>query len=1113
MKTTHTDNAHATRPRKHYAQRRGSAIILVIVSIVLMAILGATMVQVARFERIAKSEEHIDVVVDAVIDLIAVQMANDILDDNGFVFNPDASVGGGGDEPYDFGWTWPDNSYGLTAEHIDGTTVSVIGGKYDDRWLASNEPQFVDNVWPHITNLTGMYLQSGGSADLTNAASPDERPVTIANRGALGNDVSDTNIDFTNGGIGNLLVDSDGDGVGDSRWEWAPIRQIGGTRYVMAVRIIDLSARLDANVAMGQFHANPASPDLGEAIPRGDSPSEIDGTFTTVEYGNDVGLAPFTTRADWERGMLYRLIGTPGALGSVVPYGSPTSGQTRYHYFLKGASQVGTDFGYNGDAPNRYDLNYGLADAFNLLLNNGFNTAPQTLLEQHMSSVLRDTGGGGSEGTFASGTLPPGITTVQEHFGRNARLVYSPFTGCAIIALPAATAQNYAAQVDVNNDSKTALYNAIFDVINVGTFTSLAHLTTTADYSAQLAANIKDYADDDNHVTLVNGKAGLEALPYIAEVYVQRFYNNPAPAENIPPGGTWDVTWTSPSADNTGYAIEIGNPFAENNAGWGGRTVELTDVHLFINGVDIGELSVLAGITELPPGDTLILYHDSADGPVADNDVSAIIGAAGYANVHTAVLNNTLNNGRPFSRQVDIELRAKEDMGAAAGAAPMGWGYSACEVFVPGATIVQDGFTVDPTGLIFGGYIQRTYQGHGQSLNMMAVLKTASAADFDNRPAAPDADGYAFGEQMPASAGNSPGDNTRSSTLDALGEANKAGPTTIDFTGQQIIVDNNAYADGMRWIGDILQIPVIGPDPATADTTMAATLALSTIGATDQVEDLMLPYKPTGTNAIDNSSFAGMLNVPHGVLLLERLTTMSPLADGEDNDGDGIIDGDGDLSTTTDDDDEVLVPGRINLNTASQKLLERALPFPDQLTREYYAWLIVTRRDNPNVLAQDGVTTTQMRGGVPVAGQVVPGIAYTGELFDEAGSANGVNFTNAAGTPRVYTSGGVDGGDTVNAGAGGYVDFNNDETAEGTTWTLDGVTDDREEEIMLTKWLNEVGATRSDVYAAYIVVQGYPAGDFRPGPVEAARLIVVFSRANVRNPGDKAQVLGTFRLQ
>jgi len=71
--------------------------------------------------------------------------------------------------------------------------------------------------------------------------------------------------------------------------------------------------------------------------------------------------------------------------------------------------------------------------------------------------------------------------------------------------------------------------------------------------------------------------------------------------------------------------------------------------------------------------------------------------------------------------------------------------------------------------------------------------------------------------------------------------------------------------------------------------------------------------------------------------------------------------------------------------------------------------------------------------------------------------------------------------------------------------TGDGVIDDREEKLLLSKWLMEMGTTRSDMYIAYIVVHGYPAGDFTQNnnqPVESIRLMAILDRSTVTGSGD-----------
>ncbi|MGB0768410.1 MAG: hypothetical protein ACPGYV_11960, partial [Phycisphaeraceae bacterium] len=73
---------NTTRERRRAngrADRRGSAIVLVLVSIVLMTILAASLLQLARFERIPRPESNIEAVVAAVVDEILNQATEDLL--------------------------------------------------------------------------------------------------------------------------------------------------------------------------------------------------------------------------------------------------------------------------------------------------------------------------------------------------------------------------------------------------------------------------------------------------------------------------------------------------------------------------------------------------------------------------------------------------------------------------------------------------------------------------------------------------------------------------------------------------------------------------------------------------------------------------------------------------------------------------------------------------------------------------------------------------------------------------------------------------------------------------------------------------------------------------
>ncbi len=65
---------------------------------------------------------------------------------------------------------------------------------------------------------------------------------------------------------------------------------------------------------------------------------------------------------------------------------------------------------------------------------------------------------------------------------------------------------------------------------------------------------------------------------------------------------------------------------------------------------------------------------------------------------------------------------------------------------------------------------------------------------------------------------------------------------------------------------------------------------------------------------------------------------------------------------------------------------------------------------------------------------------------------------------------------------------------------------------MIARWLSQVGSTRSDVFAAYVVVRGYEAGSFQNGPIEAKQFIAIFSRAHIAAPEHTPKLLGFMEI-
>ncbi|MGB0768205.1 MAG: hypothetical protein ACPGYV_10895, partial [Phycisphaeraceae bacterium] len=1037
------------------------------------------------------------------------------------------ATNGGGDEPWDFPWTNP-QQLGRTAELNDGTTVPVFGGVMDDSWIADGAPDFgpapaagtayagggsdpVNGVWRKITNLGGIYLGgTGGTADLSTQDVPNEYPVNN-NADVLYRDINH------NPSIGRL-VDADGDGIGDSRWEWAPIRQIGGTQYVVAARIIDLSARMDANVALGATPTNNTfnNANLSTDDPRGDGPTELDAGAFVSTFANQVGVAMNTAHDEWRKAVGFRLTGddattgitaTPGVLRYDGNQANPAIG-TRREYWQQGASRVSNRFVRNDDpavgAPYDYGQGstFGLEDAFELLQNNGLNTANTTALENLMPNLLRGTNT--AEDTFNTVAAVTANNWSQRNFWElDPRKHLSMFTGSSIAAKPSAIGRPHGLKLDVNeavrtSAGRTALRDRIdaflTDVDNDGALLALyPHLTSRDELAEQLTANLTDYIDRDNRLTFVGGQTGFEALPHITEVYIQR----PFQVTNVvtDPDGTGDtnlkrVEWRNLTGTN-GYAIEIGNPFGRFVGGtWVGRTISLENVWLKIDTAAAENLvDDLGAPTELAPGEVLIVYRNSTNGVAPNDDLEPLWATpAGNLTVRAAVTSTTFMD-RGIT-PVTLHAEDQENPGAA-----LTWHYSGCEVLVPVGPIEEDLTSADGDFATVtngdGSYVQTNFRGIGQGLRMMTVHPESQGADSNPRGFAESIDTFTTPS---LNREDTAGTAQRTALTPEFGAEAKTGASTQFATlADQQIVWPDSPRERLHWIGDLLQIPLIGPSRGAADngSTIAQAFEDANLSASAQgIADLLLPYQrysgATVAPVANATAGNGAFNVPHALLLLEQLTTFNPATDGHDGDDQGDSAGE---SPTTPDEDEVLVPGKLNLNTASFDTLVRLLPFPDQTTRTQVANAIITRRESITQGTDFGV-------GI----NALPGIAYTGALYEQIENL-GENPSQVA-------------GDNIDLNGNGVrIDLNDYETTLGTYDAEDGVADDREEEIMIAKWLSEVADNRSDVFAAYIVVQGYPAGAFTTGAVESARLIVIFSRANVQGAGDRAVEIGRLRIQ
>ena len=68
----------------------------------------------------------------------------------------------------------------------------------------------------------------------------------------------------------------------------------------------------------------------------------------------------------------------------------------------------------------------------------------------------------------------------------------------------------------------------------------------------------------------------------------------------------------------------------------------------------------------------------------------------------------------------------------------------------------------------------------------------------------------------------------------------------------------------------------------------------------------------------------------------------------------------------------------------------------------------------------------------------------------------------------------------------------------------------QEERLARMQFLQNTFTTRSDRYAAYILVRGYDPGDLKT-PVVQRRVTVIFDRSSVWNPADPVRILGMYQ--
>ncbi|MBB6431468.1 hypothetical protein [Algisphaera agarilytica] len=1060
------------------ARRRGNVVLLVMVALVLMATLGTSYLQVARVQRgqAGQSTGDIDTVVAAVLVKIEDTISDDARDDNANLLSTGIVNQTQGDEPFDYPWTnvatGGANNYQVTSL-TTASSVAAVGGHLDNKWLASSSPSDLGGTpyWENITDLNGVFLSAAGHSDLTSLAAgsaPTESPINHAGVATPGmSNVSiNTNVrhtlpapaDFADPTL-SLLVDADGDGVPDSRWAWATIPVIEGKAYTMAVRIIDLSGRINLNTATSPLD-NTARYDYetstttvaSEHAPRWDTPAEIDlGRFVNETRNAENAAVPGTANA-----ADLNLLGTDIIARHTGTSGVPTLRDDRTAFWDGSASSFATN-NYVADYTNAYTLD----DMYELLNQGGVN-------EDTTTNEAFETNGTGLRDFFSGnetsadyqrylGDKASDAVDLQEFFEINARVHSTVLSGTSHLApsgvVPFSNNRlNLTPLFDATDADYADTKNSVSDRIELFLGGGVPLGFTIPEISDQFTSNIADYVDEDNFVTVTGGaggRAGLEALPFIAEAYGRGIYD------------LVSSTATESEWSNVGgaiFAIEIANPFQ--------FPISLDDVYLTVTPPG-GSLTLLStddllsivtpaamvafntanGITTnnaatpdineqelLYPGKSIVFYVDPL-GTAMAGDITAsvtatetiVVDMSGAAALQAWPTDQAA--GTPNAPE-DFELGM---MASTAANTPLGANYQSVSISTvpPLLTNTSDvSMPIAPQQSFFEARATTAWGG----INMLAI----------GTPDRPDV--------FPVSPSSVP-----NSWDFGQAKAVPTGYTAMNDAQAQVIIpnyDNNR----MRHIGELAQITGLG----YSGTQPINLLWEADHGGTPNPDDLYLDFSPGAPKV---NAAVDSLNVPHAVLMLEQFTIY----------------------------EDSFTPGTINLNTASQELIERSLPFSNPTLANAVAAVIVDFRDNPGGALRSSVSARTTIGQSE-------GIAYVSELVPLLADVFTTNGTQGNYVGDTVTSEQVDGTDV-------RVDFGNEYYLDTAGVPIDdGVADDREEEILVYRWLSQVATTRSDCFAAYIWVREHDASDFS-SVTDERRVIGLF----VRKENGIASQVGTFQ--
>ncbi|MEX2216402.1 MAG: hypothetical protein WD768_19985 [Phycisphaeraceae bacterium] len=1125
-------NDIARRTHVGSPSRPGSALILTIVCLVMMVLLGTAYVQVARIDRRATRQltaiDNSATVRDAVIAYIAKVLKEDVISPAGNFFDPATWQ-----ESYDYPFTntavtthWAVKSG--RSDSFGAPLGDALGGQFDDTWLASTviDERSGDTEttrWEHLTNLNGSYLR------IPKPANGDKRPIedllsSAANN--LQNDglgeitstridanttASTTSLNYENTTHQKTGVDTDGDGIMDARWTWAPeeVRLIGGTSYIMAVRIIDLSSMINVNVGTPVTATNdPNSP--APTVSRGYFPSEIDIT-RVLAYSNRTANSGYYVN-EINAARIVRGLGsgalplTMGGLTLSANPVTPTAQASRAGAWLD--VNIGArDYGYTNSK-------FALEDEYELRARGGLNTAVSTPLENAMPNTLRRDSPGAAAETSYLGI--PGVNQWTDNWSihgymhgghwdfavghyplnHNLRQYWAnrhwltTWNGASLLAprmagalTPSANDSNVRMPVDLvhrfaNNPTARAgmISERLGKVFKVGTPGYLGSNDANLHnlIAAEFAVSIQDYSDKDNVPSALTAGGvtvyGLELLPFFREAYLQARYVA-VDTNNDMEYDEWQY-----EDDSIGFCVEIGNPF-DKKIPFAAGAPTAPEIRLAIKqGTVLIDTSPL-NLADMDPRDTgdetkeqkVIYSFPLAQGQNEGGKGNDLLGDLGLAGAYPqASQRERLGDGKladgvlfTFDKEIQFELQVKVASGNW-----VTYDRIRSKTGESDGMRIQQKLAITPTNMV----TVPDPRIHDQ----MSIRRDGRKNRYLSNKGIAIEKRHTAGAQI----GVTP---AYSATLDRFGQDDKGvtGDDTLD--GIQIAHANHQIMN----IAELGYIFMIGfADDGTDAATVVGDFP-SRISGRDGTADLPTskPARWFLSFTDENGTAAVVPNatkVPHAAMVFDQFTVFSPRYDLRDNDND---DEDLNPDTGVDNEEEQFVPGWMNVNTAPWWLMAMASPIPETMADlEQYYKKIGEYRDRPSNRA---ALTNNYSTALRTNNATDRGIASIGELMLIRPTPN----TN---TDSLRYA--VDGAAIASTSPLRHYPHPDLPAADRKVFNEEYIAQER---MARFHYLNSSLTTRSDRYCAYVVIRGYPSDNFSGNATDAMKFFVLFDRSKL----------------